>query len=124
MKIVRLDHVNLRTSRLDEMIRWYETYVGLRNGPRPDFGFRGAWLYAGDHAVVHLVEVTEECASVEPKIEHFALKAKGLAKFLKNLEANEIPARVVKVPGLPIIQVNVEDCDGNHIHIDFHENET
>jgi surfactin synthase thioesterase subunit len=27
------------------------------------------------------------------------------------------------VPDLPIIQINVHDCDGNHIHIDFHAEE-
>ncbi|MGZ2256378.1 VOC family protein [Roseobacter sp. A03A-229] len=119
MEIQRLDHVNVRTSKLDEMIQWYEKYLGLKSGPRPDFGFGGAWLYSGDHAMVHLVEVEQDCASVEPKIEHFALKATGYSAFIKRLEDNGIVADVVRVPGLPIVQVNVEDCDGNHIHVDF-----
>lgn len=123
MEINRLDHVNVRTSKLDEMIRWYETFLGLQNGPRPDFGFRGAWLYAGEHAVVHLVEVNQECASVEPKIEHFAFQATGYADFVKKLEAQGIKFKLLHVPGWPIVQVNVEDCDGNHIHVDFQESE-
>ncbi|MEM8731732.1 MAG: VOC family protein [Pseudomonadota bacterium] len=119
MEIKRLDHVNVRTSRLAEMIEWYETYIGLKSGPRPDFGFGGAWLYNGDHPMVHLVEVDSECASLEPKIEHFALAANGYSAFVDKLHASGISTDVVKVPGLPIVQVNVEDCDGNHIHIDF-----
>ena len=53
--IEQLDHVNLRTSRLEEMTRWYVDVMGLRSGFRPNFPFPGAWLYAGDRAIVHLV---------------------------------------------------------------------
>ncbi len=123
MEIGRLDHVNVRTSRLDEMVQWYEEYLGLKNGPRPDFEFGGAWLYSGEYPTVHLVEVDNECASLEPKIEHFAFRASGYHSFIEKLEAGGIKADVRRVPGLPIIQVNVEDCDGNHIHIDFDASE-
>ena len=119
MKIVRLDHVNVRTSRLREMVAWYETYLGLTSGPRPAFGMGGAWLYAGEDPVVHLVEVDRPGASVEPNIEHFAFAATGRAAFLRRLEAGGVAARVSRVPGMPIVQVNVADCDGNHIHVDF-----
>ncbi|WP_298922342.1 VOC family protein [uncultured Roseobacter sp.] len=119
MEIRRLDHVNIRTSKLDEMIAWYEKYLGLRNGHRPEFGVGGAWLYKGDHAMVHLVEVDKECASVEPKVEHFAFTATGYSEFVEKLKTHGIATEVVRVPGLPIVQVNLEDCDGNHIHVDF-----
>ena len=57
MQIGNLDHVNVRTSQLDAMIDWYSNILGLRQGDRPNFPFPGAWMYAGDQAVVHLVEV-------------------------------------------------------------------
>lgn len=123
MQVQRLDHVNVRTSRLSEMVEWYEENLGLKRGLRPDFGFGGAWLYIGDDPVVHLVEVARDCASVEPKIEHFAFAATGYAELIATLEANGIAPRIVKVPGMPIVQVNVTDCDGNHIHIDFSADE-
>lgn len=56
MPIRRLDHVKVVTANLEEMVAWYETVLGLRSGPRPDFPFGGAWLYAGEAAVVHLLE--------------------------------------------------------------------
>ncbi|WP_371933297.1 VOC family protein [Ruegeria discodermiae] len=58
MPIRRLDHVNVVTSNLEEMVAWYETVLGLRSGPRPDFSFGGAWLCAGDAPIVHLVDDT------------------------------------------------------------------
>jgi catechol 2,3-dioxygenase-like lactoylglutathione lyase family enzyme len=119
----RLDHVNLRTGNLDAMIDWYCDVLGMTNGWRPPFQFPGAWLYAGDDPVVHLVGVNDAPANTEPTIEHFALSATGLAEFLARLDSAGIPYRPARVPGAGILQINVHDVDGNHIHIDFSHEE-
>ncbi|AKS47178.1 Catechol 2,3-dioxygenase [Octadecabacter temperatus] len=123
MKMLGLDHVNVRTAKLAEMVRFYENVLGLRSGARPDFPFAGAWIYIAENPVIHLVEVAEECASIEPKIEHFALRATGLTELTERLTQADIRHSVDRVPGVPIVQVNLEDVDGNHIHIDFHSDE-
>ncbi|WP_300062889.1 VOC family protein [uncultured Roseobacter sp.] len=123
MNIGRLDHVNLRTNRLDQMVAWYSNVLGLVPGERPDFGFRGAWLYVGSHPMVHLVEVPAECAATDPKIEHFAFTAQGYKGFVARLRDNNVAFDAVRIPGLPIVQVNVADVDGNHIHVDFNAGE-
>lgn len=119
MGLERLDHVNVRTSRLQPMIDWYRDVLGLETGPRPDFAFGGAWLYCAGEPIVHLVEVADEPAAIAPKIEHFAIRATGLDAFLGRLEAKGVAYEIGHVPGFPIIQVNIFDPDGNHIHIDF-----
>lgn len=119
MKISKLDHVNVRTSNLDKMVAWYDQVLGLKAGFRPDFPFPGAWLYVDGDPVVHLVEVEKECASVEPKIEHFAFRASELNVLVNRLETLGIAHSVDQVPGISITQVNLEDVDGNHIHVDF-----
>ncbi len=119
MQLGKLDHVNIRTANLDNMVAWYRDVLGMESGERPPFPFPGAWLYAGDHAVVHLVGVDEAPQSVEPNIEHFAMSATGLADFVERLNASGTEFRAVRVPGINILQINVYDCDGNHIHIDF-----
>ena len=113
------DHVNVKTSRLEEMVAWYADVLGMHAGSRPDFGFPGAWLYLGDQALVHLVGTSAEPQSIEPRIEHFALRATGLAGFLERLKENGVEYRLADVPGFGILQVNIHDPDGNHIHIDF-----
>ncbi len=123
MKILRLDHVNVRTTKLTEMVEFYENILGLRVGARPDFPFPGAWIYVGDHPVIHLVGVNEECAAIEPRIEHFAFQATGLSLLRARLRSADIRHTIDPVPGVPIVQVNLEDVDGNHIHIDFHSDE-
>ena len=119
MQLNKLDHVNIRTANLDNMVAWYRDVLGMESGDRPPFPFPGAWLYAGDHAAVHLVGVDEAPQSVEPNIEHFAMSATGLADFVERLKVSGTEFRAVRVPGINILQINVYDCDGNHIHIDF-----
>jgi catechol 2,3-dioxygenase-like lactoylglutathione lyase family enzyme len=119
MQLGRLDHVNVRTTKVEAMTRWYETVLGMRAGPRPNFPFPGAWLYVGDHPCIHLVGVAEEPANADPRLEHFAFEAKGLAAFIAGLDKAKIAHETRRVPGLGIVQVNVWDPDGNHIHIDF-----
>jgi catechol 2,3-dioxygenase-like lactoylglutathione lyase family enzyme len=57
MEIRGFDHVNVRTADLEAMVRWYGEVLGMRPGLRPGFDFGGAWLYCGDQALVHLVQV-------------------------------------------------------------------
>lgn len=120
MPLTAFDHVNVRTSNLDAMISWYATVLDLHAGPRPDFGFPGAWLYLGDQAIIHLVQVAgQPKAAGDVTLEHFALRATNMADFLAALETHGVEARISAVSGLPIVQVNIFDPDGNHIHIDF-----
>lgn len=122
MKIGKLDHVNLRTTRLDELIAWYGDILGMEPGPRPDFPFPGAWLYAGNDAAIHLVGVEGQEATgseAKLKLEHFAFTASGLEAFEARLnERGERYRRSVQ-PGTGTVAINVWDPDGNHIHVDF-----
>ena len=119
MPVHSLDHVNLRTGRLSEMVAWYADVLGLKPGKRPDFSFDGAWLYIGDLAAIHLVEAPEAPPAAALKLEHFALGATGMTEFLRTLKEHDVPYRLARVPGFPIVQVNIHDPDGNHIHVDF-----
>jgi len=125
MQLGTLDHVNIRTSRLDQMIAWYGDILGMTNGKRPPFSFPGAWLYVGDKAYVHLIGIDHEpgANSKDLKLEHFALSATGLDIFIAHLDkaGENYDKRVV--PGFGIIQINIWDPDRNHVHIDFAANE-
>lgn len=113
------DHVNVRTANLDAMAAWYGDVLAMRTGKRPDFSFPGAWLYLGDQALIHLVGVAESPQSIDPRIEHIAFRATGLAAFLATLNAKGVTYRLGEVSDFGILQVNIHDPDGNHIHIDF-----
>lgn len=119
MTLSSLDHVNIRTANLVPMSAFYERVLGLNKGPRPPFSFGGAWHYCGGIAAVHLVEVRKAPAGKEPRLEHFAFRAKGMKTFLEKLRQEDITFDIRVVPESGIQQVNVSDPDGNHIEIQF-----
>lgn len=123
--IERLDHLNIRTAQLDAMIAWYSEFLGMTSGPRPPFPFPGAWMYANGFALVHMVGVDVEPASdpSDLKLEHGAFRATGFQEMIAKLEAAGERYTIDPVPGFPIVQINVWDPDGNHLHIDYHSDE-
>ena len=102
MPIEAVDHINIRTANVEGMARWYEDILEMPKGPRPDFGFPGAWLYLGDLAFIHLVGVDTMPEDTDPKLEHFALRATGLADFLDRLQSNDVAYQIAEVPSLRI----------------------
>ena len=120
MGLQKFDHVNIRTQNLDQMVAWYGDVLDLHPGPRPDFGFPGAWLYLGDQAYLHFVAMGGPYqAGGNATLEHFAFFATDMPEFLARLDARGVPYTVDEVPGFPVVQVNFFDPDGNHIHVDF-----
>lgn len=120
MSLSYLDHVNLRTARVAELSRFYCDVLGLQNGPRPAFPFGGAWLYCGERALVHLVEV-ERTPEPGPdlRLQHFAFRGQGLAEMLERLRRAGIAPRIAVVEDFGICQLNLTDPDGNHLHLDY-----
>lgn len=125
MPLQKLGHVNLRTRNLKELTRFYTDILGMHVGPRPDFGFPGAWIYLGEEPIVHLVGVKDAPSPYreDQQLEHFAIDATGRAEFVEKLEANNVAYYIREIEDFGICQVNLHDTDGNHIHIDFPLNE-
>lgn len=121
MPIIALDHVNLRTAQLERMVDFYTRVLGLQRGARPPFGFPGAWLYIGGRAVVHLIGVDHPPAPYQrdQQLEHFAFTATDMPGLIAALNRDGIPFRKVDLPDGGATQVNLQDPDGNHLHIDF-----
>lgn len=123
MSIIRLDHYNIAPKDYEATVRFYEDVIGLKVGPRPDFGVDGYWLYAGDHAVLHLL--TDEKRSMGPtgRLDHIAFWATGLTEFIARLKRMgiEYMLRTVEVAGMH--QVFLTDVDGVTLEIGFDSNE-
>ncbi len=120
MPITAFDHVNIRTANLNAMTKWYEEILGLTSGPRPDFGFPGAWMYLGEHPVVHLVETaTPPLAGGDVTLEHAAFRATDLTAFMEVLAARNVAHKAARIDSIGLTQINIWDPDGNHIHVDF-----
>ena len=120
MTMAWLDHVNIRTARLDEMSAFYENVLGLKRGKRPLFEFGGAWHYCNGRAIVHLVESTKRIPAGEAQVEHYALRSSGsMKRFQTKLRKHDAPYMMIPLEDINLCQVNVFDPDGNKIEVQF-----
>lgn len=122
MGIGILQHVNIRTDDLAATVDFWEKAIGLVDGDRPNFAFPGAWLYSGDEAVMHLIDIsgTDESALKETGcIDHVAFAAEGFDGFKAKLTdlGHEFEERIV--PGGRLWQLFIRDPNGVLCELNF-----
>ena len=121
MSIQGIDHINIGTDRLAETIVFFEG-LGLSVGARPPFNFPGAWLYSGERAVVHLVELAEaKSASETAALDHFAFAIQDYDGMKQKLDASGINYSARAVPGAPVRQIFLRDPNGVTIELNCRE---
>ena len=55
MQVTGLFHVAIKTNDLDATVKFYTDVLGMKLVHRPDFGFPGAWIAAGDSVpIIHI----------------------------------------------------------------------
>jgi len=124
MNNLGLNHYNLRAPRplLDSLCAFYCDVVGLRIGDRPPLTSFGYWLYAGNHAVLHLSEATEsEQRSIASPgtFDHAAFTCTGRIGFQQTLDRHGVKYRVARVPQTGQVQLFFMDPAGNGIELNF-----
>jgi len=119
MVVDSLDHVNIRTSNLDALVRFYSKAFGMDASERIGSRTRVFWLGKTGQAMLHIVEAAATERVEKPQIEHFAFRARGLDMFLERLDGLNIAYNLRAMQDLGLIQVNLHDPDGNRVHVDF-----
>ena len=98
---------------------FYEA-LGLTEGPRPDFGVPGLWLYAGCHAVLPVIVVTQTPALRRGALDHMALQGDVIIATLELLLSRRIAYRLIRLPRpCSTWQVFFDDPNGAEVEIDF-----
>jgi catechol 2,3-dioxygenase-like lactoylglutathione lyase family enzyme len=127
MTIRMIDHINIDTHDLDRTVRFFTEVLGLAQGPRPSFSFPGAWLYAGDAAVVHLNHLTGAAATARAKrppkntgaFNHFSFAATDFDGHTARLKRLGVDYETRDVPGRNLRQIFCFDPNGVRIELTF-----
>ena len=115
-----LDHINIRTADLAATKAMFIDVLGLADGWRPPFGFPGAWLYAGEKDVVHLVEVAEPAAASEGcSLDHFAFAISDYDEALARVRGTGLSFREIVTPGTSVKQIFLRDGNGVTIELNW-----
>ncbi len=128
MRINKLDHFNIiaNSGDIERVIKFYTELLGFTEGPRPDFGFSGAWLYQGEFPLIHL-SVAQGPDLQQPGLDdtttgcvhHIAFDCEGLEEFKVLLDENKIEYHHTGVPQWNIEQLFLHDPSGTRIELNF-----
>jgi catechol 2,3-dioxygenase-like lactoylglutathione lyase family enzyme len=127
MTITGPDHFTILTIDTEMTVAFYAETLGLRAGPRPDFAFPGAWLYAGGAPLLHIVR-RETLPAPGGVIDHIAFRATGLAALLERLKTQGVSFDLRRLPagaGVDgVWHVLFTDPNGARIEVNFDASET
>jgi len=119
MTIEGMNHFTVLSKDLERSKAFYIDILGLTEGYRPPFAFPGAWLYAGNQAILHIMAgrpVPLEAAGV---IDHMAFTAANLQAVVDTLKRHGIQYQLHRLKGPEIWQLFCHDPDGAKVELDF-----
>jgi len=112
MEPLGLHHVSINVADVGDAVRFYTDTLGFRvRGDRPDFGFGGAWLDAGNQQL-HLIEGKPPDALGQ----HFAVQVADIEATVAELRRRGI---TVSDP-IPVgrnLQAFLDDPSGNQVEL-------
>jgi len=127
MPLKMLNHVQIRTSKLDDTRNFFVDVLGLIDGFRPNFPERGHWLYCeGDDAP--FVHLTKDPCEGQPRpvkgatgagVDHMALFGTDVDAMIASLESNHVEYDKVVARGGGMIQLYVHEPNGLKIELGF-----
>jgi len=134
MALDSMDHLSIRTTKMEETREFYETAMGMTVGDRPPLPFPGYWMYLEDKAVIHIVGIDEDDPSGlidylgdidlddldgGGAVDHLAFRASNPKDLIKHLDTLEIPYRERKVPELNLFQLFLEDPNNITLELNY-----
>ena len=114
-----LNHFTVIAEDLDRTLAFYTGLLGLQQGPRPDLGFPGAWLYAGGAPVLHVYSDRPVPAQRAGVIDHMAFSARDLKAVKARFDAQGVPYDLRRQKGAGTWQLFCHDPNGAKVELDF-----
>src|SRR5205814_702735 len=123
MPISGMNHFTVLSEDLDATRAFYLGILGLVDGFRPDMGFPGAWLYVGDHAILHIIAGRPLPVDRRGVIDHIAFSARNLSATAARLQAHGIAYDLGRQVESGTWQLFCYDPSGARVELDFDASE-
>ena len=119
MSIIGLNHINIHTSDIEKTIKFYKNILNMKEGFRPAFKIPGAWLYAGENPIIHLIKKKNNGKNLNSPIDHIAFEASNFEETKKHLEKAKYNFSFADVPETGVKQIFLSDPNGVNIELNF-----
>jgi catechol 2,3-dioxygenase-like lactoylglutathione lyase family enzyme len=123
MPAVAMNHFTVLAKDLEATKDFYIGVLGLVDGYRPDLGFPGAWLYAGEAAVLHIIAGRALPADPHGVLDHMAFSASDLAGTVQKLDGKGISYDLRRQNESNVWQLFCFDPNGARVELDFEARE-
>jgi catechol 2,3-dioxygenase-like lactoylglutathione lyase family enzyme len=124
--IVGMNHFTITAEDRRATLDFYCGLLGLAEGPRPDLGFPGAWLYppGGGAAVLHIYWDRPMPTVRTGVIDHMAFTASGLKAVKARFDERGLAYELRRQGGAGTWQLFSLDPNGARVELDFDAAET
>jgi catechol 2,3-dioxygenase-like lactoylglutathione lyase family enzyme len=123
-----LFHIAIKTDNLAATRRFWTDIIGLKEFPRPDFGYPGAWLGCTQPGGLAIIHVYAGGPALGPEgkapagtaaIDHVSLSCSGYCSYVSRFTAAGLDWREFVVPGTSLWQLFVYDPSGVQLELTF-----
>ena len=133
MPVTELNHYLLVAKNLEKTRDFYQKVLGLElAAERPDFGFPGYWLKAGEHICVHLASQAPNkirdnfLLKKHPRgtkgsgsVDHIAFLARDPEEVRKRIQKHKVEMHYRSFPDAKLFQIFLKDPDDVTIELNF-----
>jgi catechol 2,3-dioxygenase-like lactoylglutathione lyase family enzyme len=119
MAVSGMNHFTILTDDVERTVRFYGDLMGLKAGSRPSLNFPGAWLYAGDQPILHIIGGRPKSELKPGVIDHMAFTCHDLPATLAVLEQEKVEHVCRQQVGSGVWQVFFHDPNGAKVELDF-----
>ena len=118
---VKFDHIALKAKNPEEMKDFLIKLLGFEVGFRPNFPFKGYWLYSNGKDVIHIFneqatfykdKLKDEDIEIEPLgkniVNHICFFSDDYEEMIQRIKNMNLKYDVANAPGLPIKQVFIK----------------
>jgi catechol 2,3-dioxygenase-like lactoylglutathione lyase family enzyme len=119
MAVAGMNHFTVLTDDVARTVDFYRDFLGLMAGPRPDFAFPGAWLYAGSEPILHVIGGRPPGELRPGVIDHMAFTGRGLADTIATLKSRGVEHTCRRQVSSGVWQVFFLDPNGAKVELDF-----
>jgi catechol 2,3-dioxygenase-like lactoylglutathione lyase family enzyme len=123
-----LFHIAIKSPDIAATLTFWREVIGLREMPRPDFGYDGAWLACpqpGGLGIIHVyaggpaLGADGIVPSGTAAIDHVSLSCSGYREYIARFKKAGLDWREFLVPGTTLWQLFVYDPSGVQLELTF-----
>lgn len=119
MAVTAMNHFTVLTEDLARTLEFYVGLLGLSEGFRPPLPFPGAWLYAGEQAVLHVIAGRPLPTERRGVLDHIAFSATELREMMARLDAASIRYDLSRQVASRVWQLFIFDPNGARVELNF-----